>query len=287
MAPASALRRSLDKGGDMHRNELETSSVDVAGESQKGEKSARRVLKVLKLIGEYGGEITAKEIARLAGVSLPTAYNLINALIREGYVERVPGRRGYRLGPMISVLYQRSLGGSDITLDIEPVLKDLAERSGQRAYLAVRQDGRMVILDIKSIPGAPRLPDVCIGFGDGSHALAIGKVLLAYSDEKDMAEEEGTLCQFTSRTIISPRKLESELTQVRAQEFAMDLDEFAEGFCCVAAPVRNAAGEVEASVGISVPSRHFYSKPRYFLDMIRVAGREASGIRGYRYRGSA
>lgn len=248
-----------------------------------GEKTARRALRLLNFISEQGEDVTAKTIACEMGVSLPTSYNLINSLIQEGYVERVPGRKGYRLGPMISLLYKRSLGGSDLIADVDPVVEELAERTGQRAYLALYKEGELVVVQEKHIPGTRKMPEVDVGFRNAEHALALGKVVLANisNEELEAFKDRDVLKAFTSQTITDSRRLDGTLERVRMEGFATDLEEFIEGFCCVAAPVYSAAGDIEASLGISAPSRRFRTEARSFIHSVLEAGREASVIRGY------
>jgi DNA-binding IclR family transcriptional regulator len=258
--------------------------LDQLGGSQpaKGEKTARRVLRLLDFVSRQAENVSAKAIAHHEGVSLPTAYNLINSLIKEGYVERVPERKGYRLGPMIPLLYKRSLSKGDLVSQIEPVIEELAEKIGQRTYLAFYQDSEVMIADTKHVPGSPKIPEVVAGFRDAEHALALGKILLADLPEEEMKAfaDERVLEAFTSRTITDPRRLDARLDQVRSEEYATDLEEFAEGFCCIAAPVRGPAGDVEAAIGISSLSRRFRAEFAFFARSVLQAGKDASSIRG-------
>lgn len=253
----------------------------------KGEQSARRVLKLLNYISEHGQSMTAKIVAHELGVSLPTAYHVINSLIQEGYIERRSGSKGYRLGRMIPLLYQRSLGQGDLVSDVEPVLDHLAEQSGQRTYLAVYREGEVMVVHRKCAPGSPRLPEADDeGYRDAEHALALGKVLLAdISDETMKAYKDNKALEaYTAKTITDPCRLESCLNQVRSEGFATDLEEFAEGFCCIAAPIRGGSGGVEASVGISIPSRRFRVEGKSFANLVIQAGHEASAMRGHKPR---
>lgn len=258
--------------------------VDAVKHPAKGEKSARRTLKTLEFISRQRENVTAKRVACEIGISLPTAYNMINSLIQEGYVERVPGRKGYRLGPMISLLYRRSLDQGDLVSEVAPVIEELSERTGQRAYLALLKEGEVEVAEVKHAPGNPKMPQVTVGFRNAEHALAIGKALLANMPDEELEAylSRSALEAFTSRTITDAHCLKTHLYQVRSQSFATDLEEFAEGFCCVAAPVRGATGEVEASVGISMLSRRFRAEAKSFARSILQAGQEASSIRGHR-----
>jgi len=51
---------------------------------------------------------------------------------------------------------------------------------------------------------------------------------------------------------------------VRERGLALDREEFAEGGCCLAVPVRDPDGRLIAALGISVPTRRFQNQlPRW------------------------
>lgn len=255
--------------------------------SAGGEKTARRVLQLLNFISCQKGPVTAKSVASRLNVSLPTAYNMLNSLITEGYVERAPGRSGYRLGPMISLLYKRSVIGNDLLCDVQPVLEELAGRTGQRTYLALFDEGEVTVAEIKQMPGSPKLPDKKPDFTGAAHALALGKTLLAHStaEELELYKDSHLLKAFTAHTVTDPATLEKDLNQVRSTGIATDLEEFTPGLCCIAAPVRNSDGCVEASIAISTTRRRYRAEAKTFASLVLQAAREASLLRGYRDTG--
>ena len=64
------------------------------------------------------------------------------------------------------------------------------------------------------------------------------------------------LKEYTRNTIQSVRSLAKACEAIRAQGFATDQAEYAEGVCCIAAPIRN-RDVVIASIGISAPAARF------------------------------
>lgn len=65
---------------------------------------------------------------------------------------------------------------------------------------------------------------------------------------------EGSLEAHTDATIVDPSKLVDELRHVHMQGYGVDLEEYAPGLRCVAAPVRDASAQVVAALTLSGPS---------------------------------
>jgi len=112
----------------------------------------------------------------------------------------------------------------------------------------------------------------------------VGKVLLAYrpKGEVDALLGRGPLERLTRHTITSVGQVRRELEKVRDQGFALDREECEEGACCIAVPIRNAQGEVEAALGISAPTTRL--TPRRVEELIPLmlrTGREVSAQLGY------
>lgn len=71
----------------------------------------------------------------------------------------------------------------------------------------------------------------------------------------DAGPFEGELERFTDATITDGAKLLDEIRASRLRGYALDLEEYAAGLHCVAAPVRDASERVVAAISISGPSQ--------------------------------
>jgi DNA-binding IclR family transcriptional regulator len=98
------------------------------------------------------------------------------------------------------------------------------------------------------------------------HTTSSGKVLLAFMDdaERDLRLSR-PLARPTRRSIVDPAQLRTQLAEVRRRGYAQTLEELEEGLNAVAAPVRQADGEVVAALSVSGPA--FRMRP---VDLPRI-----------------
>lgn len=242
-------------------------------------KSVRRVFRIMDLVSQRGERLTAKELAREIGTNLSSCYYLLNVLVEEGYIEKIPRCGGYRIGPAVAQL--REASKSNFDSKIEPVVEELAQRTQRYAYAAVLSSGEAEVTQVRSPPQSPPV-GVVEGFHGASHALALGKVLLASmgSEYVEGYINNRGLEAFTPRTIIRPAQLHAHLNKVRMVGVATEFEEFAQNLCCVAAPVKSQDDKVEGAIGLSTTARRIRSEGPQLIDTIQRAAGEASALLG-------
>jgi DNA-binding IclR family transcriptional regulator len=118
-----------------------------------------------------------------------------------------------------------------------------------------------------------------------AHCTALGKALLAHlspGERRDLLAGR-PLERRTAKTITSLRRLEVEMARVLARGYAVDDEELHEGVLCVAAPVRDHAGEVVAAISVSVLKARVTAArmERIGQEVVRTAA-IISGEMGYR-----
>lgn len=215
--------------------------------------SADRVLRALEVLTASRQDLTLSEIADRMHLPKSSVHRLLAVLITHGLVERDPATRSYRLGMRLFemgsvVIHQRGLHTA-----AHPVVEELSVATGETCHLAVLSGTEAVY--VYKIDGASSIiMSSRVGGRAPSHCTSIGKVLMAWARPELLERVVASgLQRYTAATITSPDALSAELEKVRAEGCAFDLEEYEQGLCCVAAPVRDYSGTVIAALGLAGP----------------------------------
>jgi DNA-binding IclR family transcriptional regulator len=232
--------------------------------------SVQRALRLLEIVAEHDGRAGAKEIARTAGLALPTTYHLLRTCAHEGWLQRLPDG-SYVLGHRIDVVRAHGTAARGVAL-ARPAMEWLRDELGGAAYLARYVDGEIVVAEIVDGPRAPRI-DLWVGVHDAAHATALGKSLLGQlaGDDREDYLARHPLHDLTPRTVVDRRRL----TVPAPGEVAVDDGEYALGVCCLAAAVPTTGGAGAVAV-VSAPSELHRATSRRALQI--GAGRIARAL---------
>lgn len=227
-----------------------------------GVQSVDRALTILEVLARVG-EAGVTEIAGELDVHKSTAFRLMSTLEAHRLVEQTTERGRYRLGVGVLRLAGATTARLDLVQEARPVCRQLAADTGETVNIAVLSESSALYLD--QIAGSSALqPHNWVGQHIPLHATSNGKVLLSGLDDQQVSDVLGTLSRYTPTTITKKGKLREELAAVRERGYAVAVDELEEGLTAIAAPIRNAHGDVIASMSVSGPT--------FRLSEDRVAG---------------
>jgi IclR family transcriptional regulator, KDG regulon repressor len=254
-----------------------------AGRVNGGVQSVVRALQLIDALGEYRGEIGIADLSRRVGLHVSTAHRLLGTLVRQGYCRQNPETGRYALGAKLFHLGEVCLGQMDVRSLARPFLERLSRETGETANLVVLDGQDALYLDKVESPQNLRIFSR-IGHRAPLYCTAVGKILLAY---RSMADSEALLGRaplrpLTRRTITSATRLRRELASVRRRGFAVDREECEEGAYCLAVPVQDAQGRIEAALSVSGPTvRLGDHRIPELIPLMRQAGEELSAQLGF------
>jgi DNA-binding IclR family transcriptional regulator len=239
-------------GVSILRGEADASAT---GRASGTAKALVKGLALVDVISVADGPVRLGDLVVATGLPRPTALRLLDVLLEQRVVQTVDG--SYALGPRLAVWGQRYLEGLDVRAHAEDLMRGLAEATRETCYLGVRDDRSVLYIAKADSPQAVQ-PAARVGTRNPLHSTGIGKALLAFAPpDEALAYADGALAAKTPNTIVDPHRLGAEMDATRARGYAIDNVENEEGVRCVAAPIRNHAGEVVAALSVSAPAYRF------------------------------
>ena len=216
--------------------------------------TALKALSGLDFFGDHKRPLSVQEVAQGIGADRATTYRMLMTLIQSGYLTRDATSRSYRLSLKVLSLARHVVSDDERAAQILSCLRQISDESGETVHYSALE-GDQVVLVFRA-KGTQRVSvDFQIGDRSALHCTSIGKVLLAYADPRlvETVVAKG-LEKMGPKTITDPDVLRRELTQIRAQRYALDDLEFAADMRCLALPVFENGGFVPGGVAISGPA---------------------------------
>jgi DNA-binding IclR family transcriptional regulator len=224
----------------------------MPAQKQSPATAVERALGILEAIARAANGLTNSEISRALGIPKSTASYILHCLERRGYLRRESPGGKYRLGLKVLDLSQGLLKSLDLRELARPVLSALVQRVHLTTHLAVLENGEAVYIERAEAPGFIKM-DTWVGRRMFVHSTSVGKVLVAWrpKDEVEQILTEHGMKKRTPKTISVAAKYMLELERVRTEGYGLDDEENSVGARCIAAPVFNGRGQVEAAIGVS------------------------------------
>jgi len=233
----------------MRNSQDESPSADAGSNGTGGVQSVDRALVILEVLARAGAA-GVTEIAAELGVHKSTAFRLVATLEAHRLVEQSGDRGKYRLGVGVLRLAGATTARLDVVQEARAVCRRLAADTGETVNVAVLSESSALYLD--QVAGSSALQSHnWVGQRIPLHATSNGKVLLAGLEPSVLDDLLGDLAAYTPHTVTRSRELREELVRVREQGWAVAVDELEVGLAAAAAPIRDAHGDVVASMSVS------------------------------------
>ncbi|ANS79748.1 Transcriptional regulator, IclR family [Serinicoccus hydrothermalis] len=222
---------------------------DSNGASVQSVDRALTILEILAKVGEAG----IGEVATTLGVHKSTASRLVSTLAAHDLVELTGERGRARLGVGVLRLAGSTSARLDLVQEARPVCQELAAETNETVNIAVL-GGRSALYIDQVIGPSTITSHNWVGQHIPLHATSNGRVLVSELSPRERRATWGELTAYTEGTVTDPDELDRLVDAARERGCAVVRDELDVGLTAVAAPVRNAHGEICASMSVSGPS---------------------------------
>lgn len=226
-------------------------------------KTVGTVLTVLETLKEMDGA-TVSELAEEMDMAVSTAHNHLATLDDRGYIVSEDGV--YYMG--LKFLDHGTYAKSRIEWPsvAQPSLEQLAEETGEVAWLMVEEHGLVIHLN-KAMGESAVQTYGRVGKPAYMHQLAAGKAILAHYPQERIDEiiDKHGLPEQTEQSITDRAELMDELETIYDRGYAFSEEEVVKGLRSVAAPILS-EGTVFGSVSVSAPANRMIGD-RYRKDL--------------------
>ena len=208
-----------------------------------------------------------------------TLFRILYTLEQNHYLLRdVHG--SYELGLEVYILGNQLSKVGRLEKFASVALQQLAEETGLTVHLGILDGLEVVIIGKYHPPSSALSMFSRIGSAVPAHCTGQGKVLLAYSPREKVERIINTqgLRRYTPTTLTTPRELFSELEIIRSQGYAVDRAEHEQHIYCVAMPLLDEMGQVEAAVSMTGLMMYFEDST-LIADKVKTLSRTINQIR--------
>lgn len=236
--------------------------------------AVERALDVIEALIKVGPASLAT-IAEEAGCTRPAAFRILRTLRARGYALQDGARGLWRLGARWSGVAGSADRQQALAHAAQPHLAALATQCGENAYLHVRTG-----LEAESIALHRADPSIHVYHEVGTrlplHA-GPGRLLLAHAPARIQAQLLAQrLPRYTTTTRTDLSGIMADLQRIRVRGWLITAEEVHPGAIALAAPVRDASGDVVAALTIVAPrTRMSPRRPRSLLPSLL---REAAAL---------
>ena len=233
-----------------------------------------KIFCVLECFAKNGASqgLAFSQIANSLPFSRTTIHRILYSLGKLGYVEKTETGSCYRLTHRFHDLAEQAAHFRQLQSVSKPLMRILLTRYAETVNLGSLDGGQIAYIDVEQGPNG--LPFAAFpGDRNPAHCTALGKAILAFLPEQRTKAILGhdPLVKRTANTITQPSRLLDQLSAVRHQRVALDLEENVMGISCVAAPIFDPGGRVIAAFSVSGPSRRIHDKLDALKSDVRAA----------------
>jgi len=255
--------------------------ADEGKTSEKSISAVVRTMAVLEALSE-GGYSSFETLSEHIGLAKPTLFRFLKTLKSLGYVLQREDSK-YSLSLKMLNVGSKTLDSMDLNEVSRLVIKRLAAYFKETVHLAIMVDDMVAYIQKVESKHTIRMYST-IGKQAPLYCTSLGKVLLAWSPDRQDIIHRLNLVPYTKNTIVSKKALALELGKTRERGYSIDAEEHETDIHCIGAPIFDYSGVPIAAISVSWPIfRYDASKELQNALMIMEAANEISHLMGHEH----
>jgi len=223
--------------------------------------------------------INLSDLARQCRLPAPTAYRIIQGLIKTGLIVPRDGSKNYVVGSRLFRLLHTGADDAKLKTSSQPILDRLSSRMHETAYLA-QLVGKTVVSVSWAVPESGLRTKVYPGDIMPPHAAASAKAILAYQPETVVSQVLGVSRErYTPHTKIDLASIQREHVRIRREEYATCWNEMELGLGALACPIDIEGPGSQYAIAITGLAARLKERPQsQIIAALRAAARELKQI---------
>ena len=233
---------------------VDTSPTRLSRSTVPGTQAIARAAHLLRLVTAAGTEgASVGDLARQADLTRPTAHRLLSALRQEGLVDRDEASGRWLPGPELYLMGTVAASRFDVTALARDIVRSLAVRTEESAFLSVRRGDETVCLvrEDGSFPIRSFVLSEGVRFPLGVASAGLAILAFLPPDEVDAyLERHDDLAQQWG-TSHSPARLRTRVADTKARGYAVNPGLIVEGSWGLGAAVFTRTGEPQWALSLT------------------------------------
>jgi len=250
-------------------------------------KSLEKAMNILEVLSASHEDMDLVSLSKKTKIPKSTLLRILNTMKKHNFVQQDNQSRRFGLGWALINIGQNAKRNFNLINFIHPFLEELQIRTGETISLAMREGNHAYYVDqvvstnmVKAVP--------TIGSPLDLYCTASGKLFLSKLKEDELTDMINAMDfrKKTEFTIISRKGLTEEIRKIQDQGYSLDNEEAEMGGRCVAAPVLDQNGEIQATISVVGPtSRMGEENVRKIIEIVCEVAADASAALGFDGKG--
>lgn len=247
-------------------------------------KSAARILDLLEFLSSREEPVRFSEICLQLELPKSSLHALLQTLISRGYVTKDSGDRY----AVVDNFRQRFgwVGGFAAMLRSValPIVENLRDETGETVFVSVWTDRRDARLVCKAVSNQSIRFDSTNQASLSGHATVMGRILLAWRPPAEIEDyfAHVDIVPARGQDFLTEAWVRGELAAIRERGYGEIVDPVVTGGAGVAAPIRDASGEVVAVIDLATVITRYTDRRDIMRDAVIAGARRISQRLGWR-----